>query len=360
MTAVQTSPFPYSDTNKRYHTYDYYLKHKYGTKCARIPIDAGFSCPNRERTHHGDSESNGRGCIYCSARGSGDFCSSPLLPPRVQFAKAYDRLCQKWNTTAEGEKHLPAIPYFQAFTNTYAPLDTLKTLYEEALHYTDAHGNPVHIPALSIATRPDCLPPDVVSYLAELNHRVDITVELGLQSAHDKTLQRIGRGHDAAAFLSGYRRLKEAGIAVCVHIINGLPGENTEDMLETARLLSGLQPDFLKIHMLHVLRGTPLESQYIAAQDDIAAQDGIAVQTMEKQNAENAIPLLTLLEYTDIVCRQLELLPPATVICRLTGDGASEDLIAPLWVKNKRAVLAQIDKTLAARDTYQGKEFSGP
>ncbi|MBP3919506.1 MAG: TIGR01212 family radical SAM protein [Clostridia bacterium] len=338
---MQTSPFPYSDTNKRYHTYDYYLKHKYGTKCARIPIDAGFSCPNREKTHHRNGESNGTGCIYCSARGSGDFCSSPLLPPRVQFAETYDRLCRKWNTNAEREKRLPAIPYFQAFTNTYAPLDTLKALYEEALHYTDAHGNPVYIPALSIATRPDCLPPDVVSYLAELNHRVDVTVELGLQSAHDKTLQRIRRGHDTAAFLSGYRRLKEAGIAVCVHIINGLPGENAEDMLETARLLSALQPDFLKIHMLHVLRGTPLEAQY-----------------MEKQHAGNAISLLTLSEYVDIVCRQLELLPPTTVICRLTGDGASKDLIAPLWAKNKHAVLAQIDKTLAARGTYQGKEFS--
>ncbi|MBQ8576950.1 MAG: TIGR01212 family radical SAM protein [Clostridia bacterium] len=333
---MQTSPFPYSDTNKRYHTYDYYLKHRYGTKCARIPIDAGFSCPNRlgcsvsnRGTDSGLDRLDGSGCIYCSARGSGDFCADALLPPAEQFARGYETLCKKWG------KRLPAIPYFQAFSNTYAPLDTLKRLYNEALSYRDADGNPVPIPAISIATRPDCLPDDVVSYLADLNTRTDVTVELGLQSAKDETLTRIRRGHSFAAFLDGYTRLKNAGIAVCVHIINGLPGENVDDMLFTAKTLAALKPDFLKIHMLHVLKNTPLAGMWEAGE----------------------VPLLSLSEYADIVIRQLSILPPETVICRLTGDGAGGELLAPLWTKNKRAVIAAIDRGFCAADGWQGKLY---
>ena len=318
------SPFLYSDTNKRYHTYDYYLKHRYGTKCARIPIDAGFSCPNRE---HGSG-----GCIYCSARGAGDFCADRLLPPKEQFAKEYARLCAKWG------RRLPAIPYFQAFTNTYAPTDTLRALYDEALEYRDENGQPVPIPAISIATRPDCLPDDVIAYLAALNTRTDVTVELGLQSVNDATLARIGRGHDFRTFLDAYRRLTDAGIAVCVHIINGLPGEAADDMLATVRTLAALRPRFLKIHMLHVLRGTPLAEDYL----------------------RGALPLLSQEDYTSLVCTQIALLPPETVLCRLTGDGAADALLAPLWTKNKRAVLADIDKTLAARNLCQGSYYTIP
>lgn len=320
------SPFPYSDTNKRYHTYDYYLKHRYGTKCARIPIDAGFSCPNRE---HG-----GSGCIYCSARGSGDFCADEQLSPQAQFAKEYARLTDKWG------KRLPAIPYFQAFSGTYAPTEHLRALYDSALHYTDENGAPVPIPALSIATRPDCLSEETVEYLAALNQKVDLTVELGLQSANDGTLSRIRRGHDLAAFLRGYDKLQKAGIPVCVHIINGLPSdtaavETREQMLHTASVLASLNPAFVKIHMLHILRDTPLADEW---------QDG-------------RVTALTQEEYVSVVCAQLTLLPPETVICRLTGDGPSSDVLAPLWTKNKRAVLAAIDKYLAANDLCQGMRY---
>ena len=322
------SPFPYSDTNKRYHTYDYYLKHKYGTKCARIPLDGGFSCPNRE--------GGGQGCTYCSARGSGDFCADGILPPEEQFAKEYAHLTRKWG------KRLPAIPYFQAFSGTYAPTEQLRAIYDAALHYTDEDGTPVTIPALSIATRPDCLSAETVSYLAELNTQTDLTVELGLQSAQDKTLAYIRRGHDFAAFRDGYERLQNAGIPVCIHIINGLPtedgtAETKEQMLYTASVVADLRPAFLKIHMLHILDGTPMADDWRA---------GI-------------VPLLSQEDYVDIVCEQLALLPPETVICRLTGDGAADTLLAPLWTKNKRAVLAAIDKTLAARNRYQGDRYCG-
>ena len=322
------SPFPYSDTNKRYHTYDYYLKHKYGTKCARIPLDGGFSCPNRE---HG-----GSGCTYCSARGSGDFCSDGFLQPEVQFAKEYARLTQKWG------KRLPAIPYFQAFSGTYAPTERLRTLYDAALHYTDESGNSVTIPALSIATRPDCLSEETISYLAELNIKTDLTVELGLQSAHDETLRHINRGHDFAAFCDGYERLQNAGIPVCIHIINGLPTkgstvESKEQMLYTASVVAKLHPAFLKIHMLHMLDGTPMADDW----------------------RKGEVSLLTQEEYVEIVCDQLSVLPPETVICRLTGDGSADALLAPMWTKNKRAVLAAIDKTLASRNLCQGDRYRG-
>lgn len=324
----QNSPFVYSDTNKRYHTYDYYLRRRYGSKCARIPIDAGFSCPNRE---HGMS-----GCIYCSARGSGDFCAAGTLSPAAQFAAEYDRLSRKW------DKPLPAIPYFQAFSGTYAPTADLRALYDAALHYTDTDGRPVVIPAISIATRPDCLSDETVAYLTELNTHADVTVELGLQSSHDETLRRIRRGHDYDAFLRGYDALRRAGIAVCVHIINGLPTEDAdvesrEQMLQTAARLGALRPDFVKIHMLHVLRGTPLADEY------------------ERGHAA----LLSLQDYVSTVCDQLSLLPPETVICRLTGDGPAADVIAPLWTKNKRAVLAAIDRTMAGQNRCQGDRFTG-
>ncbi len=322
------SLFLYSDTNKRYHTYDYYLKHKYGTKCARIPLDGGFSCPNRE--------GGGNGCTYCSARGSGDFCSDVILPPQEQFAREYTRLTRKWG------KRLPAIPYFQAFSGTYAPTEHLRTIYDAALRYTDEAGGPVAIPALSIATRPDCLSSEVVEYLAELNTKTDLTIELGLQSANDKTLSHINRGHDLAAFYDGYMRLQNAGIAVCVHIINGLPTENStvesrEQMLYTASVVANLRPAFLKIHMLHILDGTP----------------------MVKDWRNGKIALLSQEEYVETVCEQLSLLPPETVICRLTGDGAADALLAPDWTRNKRAVLAAIDKTLAARNLCQGDRYHG-
>lgn len=304
--------FPYSDIGKRYHTYDYYLKHTYGSKCAKIPLDGGFSCPNRER--------GVGGCIYCSSRGSGDFCS--VLPSLTeQFRAEYERLSEKWG------KRLPAIPYFQAYSGTYAPAEVLREKYEEVLRIKE-----VPMVSMSIATRPDCLPGDVLGYLEELNKRIPLTVELGLQSMHDATLLRIRRGHDLACFDDAFRNLRAAGIAVCVHIINGLPGEDEGMMLDTARHLADLRPEFLKIHMLHILSGTALAEEYGAGGMELISRE----------------------DYIRVVCEQIALLPPEVVICRVTGDGAQDALIAPEWTKNKRAVLNGIDRYLAEHDLYQG------
>ena len=311
------SPFPYSDTDKRYHTYDYYLRHTYGSKCARIPLDGGFSCPNRER--------GGRGCTYCSSRGSGDFCAD-LPTPREQFMREYARLSEKWG------KRLPAIPYFQAFSSTYADVSVLRACYEDIFSYTDETGAPVPLAALCIATRPDCLPDETVSYLAELNGRIPVTVELGLQSAHDVTLRRINRGHDLACFDDAFDRLRAAGISVCVHIIDGLPGEDDAMMLATASYLGGKQPDFVKIHMLHLLRDTVMAEEY----------------------TEKPFPLLSRDDYISVVCRQLTRLPEKTVICRLTGDGARDQLIAPLWTVDKKSVLGGIDRYMKEHGLFQG------
>ncbi len=315
------SPFLYSDTNKRYHTYDYHLRMTYGTKCARIPLDGGFSCPNRE---------NGMGgCIYCSARGSGDFChTQPSLSQ--QFTSAYEALTEKWG------KALPAIPYFQAFSSTYAPPEVLSERYMQIFSFHRANGDTVPLAACSIATRPDCLSDGVMKVLSALADRIPLTVELGLQSVHDETLATIRRGHDFAAFCEGYKRLKAANIAVCVHLINGLPRETPDMMIASAKRLGEMRPDFVKIHMLHVLRDTDLGTQYM----------------------DMPFPLLSMEEYTEIVCAQLTFLPPESVIARLTGDGAADTLIAPDWTRRKRAVLASIDRYLAKYDMVQGMHFS--
>ncbi len=316
--------FPFSDTNKRYHTFDYYLKHTFGTKCIIVPLDAGFSCPNRDHGQHG--------CIYCSARGSGDFCAEqPSL--QVQFSRTYKLLCRKWGA------NLPAIPYFQAFTGTYAPVSHLREIYEQIFSFfSEEDGHAVPLAALHIATRPDCLSEETIAYLQTLQTCLPVTIELGLQSIHDETLQSIKRGHDSACFIDAFSRLRAAGLSICVHIINGLPGETASMMIETAQALGRLHPDFVKIHMLHILRGTVLADIY--------------------QSKPSSIPLLTREDYIDIVCTQLTYLPPQTVICRLTGDGKKEDLLAPDWTQNKRAVLNGIDTYLASHHLVQGMRYS--
>ncbi len=312
------SPFARSDSNKRYYTYDYYLRRRFGGKCAKIPLDAGFSCPNIDGTC-------GRGgCIYCSGRGSGDFAPPPLLPLREQYDRGREALAGKWPTER-------CIAYFQAHTNTHAPTDHLRPLFEEALTYPGVVG-------MNIATRADCLPPETVALLREISERTVLTVELGLQSAHDETAARIGRGHTFADFTAGLRRLRAGApkARIGVHLILGLPGEGLADMLSTARAAAALAPDEVKLHLLHVLRGTALADLYAAGQ----------YTPMEKE------------DYIEAVVRVLECLPPDTVIARLTGDGGAADLIAPLWSRRKRAVLAGIDKALASRDTWQGRLFT--
>ncbi len=316
-TQVAQNPFPYSDTNKRYHTYDYYLKHTFGAKCAKLPIDAGLTCPNIDgRVARG-------GCIYCSARGSGDFAPASALSVSEQIRMQQADFSKKWDV-----KHW--IAYFQAHTNTYAPLSVLRPLYEAALGEEGIVG-------LNIATRADCLEDDVVEYLASLAERTRLTVEFGLQSSSDATARLINRGHDYAAFCQGLERLRRASdrIEICVHLILGLPGEDDETMLQSVRDVAQLHPDQVKLHLLHVLKDTPLASLY---------ERGEYVP-LEREH------------YVRLVADALELLPPDIVIGRLTGDGAAAQLLAPDWSRRKREVLNDIDRLLYQRDSYQGKRY---
>ena len=312
------NPFPYSDSNKRYYTYDYYLKSTFGGKCAKIPLDAGLSCPNI------DGRCGVGGCIYCSGRGSGDFAQPATMPIEEQYRRTRENLSSKWSVER-------CIPYFQAHTNTYAPLSVLHPLYEAALAQPGVVG-------LNIATRADCLESDTVAYLAELAKETVLTVELGLQSAHDRTATLINRGHTWETFCRGYASLRTASerIQICVHLIFGLPGEDEEDMLETVRRVAALRPDQVKIHLLHVIRGTVLADMYERGDYVPMARD----------------------RYIEVVARALTLLPPQTVIGRLTGDGMGSDLLAPDWSRRKVSVINDIDKLLYERNWHQGLEFS--
>jgi len=316
-TQRSTNPYKYTDSNKRYHTYDYYLRTAFGGKCAKIPLDAGFTCPNI------DGKCGTGGCIYCSGRGSGDFAELPTLSLREQYERTREKLSLKWST----EK---CIAYFQAHTNTYAPLDVLKEKFDEALNFDGVVG-------LNIATRADCLEDDVVEYLAELAEKTVLTVELGLQTAHDGTADLINRGHSFADFVTGYNKLRAASekINICVHLIFGLPQETREMMLHTVRKVAALEPHQVKIHLLHVLRGTKMGKIY--------------------ENGEYTP--LTKEEYVETVVSALELLPPETVVGRVTGDGMADDLLAPDWSRKKVSVINDIDKLLYSRNTYQGKLY---
>lgn len=308
------SPFLYSSDNKRYHTLNYYLKNRFGKRVMKAVIDAGFTCPNLDGTK------GIGGCTYC-LNGSGDFARAGAGVEQQVKAE----LCRV-------RKKYPGadvLAYFQAHTNTYAPLPVLRERYEAALRVDGVCG-------ISIATRADALERDTLDYLAALSKTTCLTVELGLQSTHDETARRIHRGHTTEEFLQGYRALKDRGICVCVHVINGLPGETREMMLETARVLAGLRADAVKIHLLQIMEGTALAEQYAAGE----------VRPMTRE------------DYLDTVCGQLELLPPETVIERITGDGVHEKLIAPRWGVDKIAVLGGIDRALVQKDTWQGKYCS--
>ncbi len=305
--------FLYSDDNKRYHTWNYHLRHKFGCKVMKIALNAGFTCPNIDGTKgYG-------GCTYCSELGSGEFAGNADESILMQFESVRQKMHKKWH---EGKY----MPYFQAHTNTYAPVEILKSRFECVLRQSGVVG-------LSIATRADCLPDDVVDYLSELNKRTYLIVELGLQSVFDETGQRINRCHTFSEFSDGYNKLKERGINVCVHLIDGLPGETQDMMIESARRVGELKPHCVKLHLLHILKDTAMERQY--------------------QRGE--IVPLTKEEYVDTIVRQLEVIPPEVVIQRLTGDGGRDSLIAPLWSLKKFEVLNAIDKLMLERDTYQGR-----
>lgn len=301
------NPFPYSDDNKRYHTLAYHNKVTYGGRVYKATVDAGLGCPNADGC-------KGRGgCIFCAQ------APRDIRPIAEQFAAETERIRVK----CPGAKILL---YYGLHSNTYCSPERLSELLGEAERLGAF--------AVSIATRADCLDEEKARILGEFS--LPLTVELGLQTVHDSTAALINRGHNYTDFLRGYELLKAHNIRVCVHIINGLPGETREMMLETASALGKLRPDGVKIHSMHVLRGTPLFEMY---------QNG-DYSPMEKD------------EYIDVTARQLELLPPETVIERVTGDGDKKLLAAPLWSMDKISVLGGLDKRMADLDTYQGRLFT--
>ena len=300
--------------NKRYYTLDSFYKETFGSKIAKISLNCNFTCPNRDGTK------GVGGCIYCSNLKSGEYAGDIHDDVITQFNKVKEIMLNKW-------KNCKFIGYFQAGTNTYAPVEVLKERFEPILKIQDVVG-------LSIATRPDSITDECLDYLTDLNKRTFLTVELGLQTIHDKTSKLINRCHTLEEFESMVKKLRERKINVVVHIINGLPYETEEMMLETVKYLNNQDIQGIKIHMLHILKNTRLAELY------------------EKEK----FPILTKDEYIDIVVNQLELLRSDIVINRITGDPKVEDLIEPTWLVKKFVVLNDIDKELKKRDTYQGKK----
>ena len=296
--------------NHYYSLNEYYHK-KFGKKVYRLAISGGMTCPNRDGTL-GD-----RGCIFCSAGGSGEFAASAALSVTEQLELAKQKVSAKTSDNLY-------IAYFQPFTNTYADVDTLRRLYEEAIA-------PEEIAGLSIGTRPDCLPDDVIALLKELNAQKPVTVELGLQTIHEKTAAYIRRGYPLSVYDEAVKALHKAGIGVVTHVILGLPGETEEMMLETVSYVGRLT-DGIKLQLLHVIEGTDLAREY----------------------RRGAFETLTLEEYAHILCRCIEVLPEDVVICRLTGDGDKRSLIAPLWSADKKRVLNIINHTLDENNIRQG------
>ncbi len=304
--------FKYTLDNKRYRTLNYELQKKFKSKVFKVSLNAGFTCPNIDGTvGYG-------GCIYCSKEGSGEFAGDKFKDLVTQFNEVKKVLERKWPNSKY-------IGYFQANTNTYAPISVLKEKYETILKLPNVVG-------LSISTRPDAISDDVLDYLEELNQKTYLTIELGLQTIHEKTSKLINRCHTLECFDEMVKKLKKRKINVVVHIINGLPYETKEMMLETVRHLNKLHIDGIKIHMLHILKNTLLETMY------------------QKQKFH----VLTKEEYVDIVCDQLEILRDDIVIHRITGDPKSDDLVEPAWLIKKFGVLNDIDKELERRNTFQG------
>ena len=313
-TNIMKNPFIYSNDNKRYHTFNYYLKNTYHEKIFKVPLDGGFTCPNRD-----GSKAFG-GCTFCSALGSGD---SIIHHEDImqQFDDGVKLLRKKW-PNGKG------MAYFQAYTNTYGPLEKLKNLFEPFIQRED-------VVALCIATRADCLNDENIAYLDSLTVYKDVWVEVGLQTIHDETAQRVNRAHDYACFLKAIEKLADTNCKICVHIINGLPYETKDMMLETIQAIAQLPIHAVKIHMLHLLKNTAMADEY------------------EKKHFH----ILTLEEYVEIVCEQLTYLPKEIIIERLTGDGIASELIAPLWKIKKVCVLNEIDKYMARHELYQGMNY---
>ena len=303
--------FKYSLDNKRYHTLNYYLKNRFHEKVYKVSLNAGFTCPNIDGTKgYG-------GCIYCSKTGSGEFGGNINDDLITQFNKVKEVMDKKW--------HGKYIAYFQARSNTYAPVNILKERYETILKLDNVIG-------LFIATRCDCITDECLDYLTFLNKRTYLTIELGLQTIHESTSKLINRGHTLNEFTDTVKRLRERNIDVVVHIINGLPYETKEMMLETVKFVNTLDIQGIKIHMLNIIKDTPLETLY---------------------NKEH-FHVLTKEEYIDIVISELELLDSKIVIHRITADPDPKTLIEPTWLLKKTVLLNDIDKEMKRRNTYQG------
>lgn len=303
------------DEQKRYHSWNYALRQQFGGKIFKVPVDGGFDCPNRDGTvAYG-------GCTFCSVSGSGDMIVAPHEPLAVQFQKEIDQMHVKWPHVQQ------YIVYFQNFTNTHAPLATIKERFEQVVNLPAVVG-------LSVGTRPDCLPADVVDYLGELNERLYLWVELGLQTTFETTSRNINRAHDYQTYLAGVEKLRRKGIRVCTHLINGLPGENLEMMRENVRrtiLDSDIQG--IKLHLLHLMRKTKMLRDY----------------------NEGRLQLMNKKDYVQVICDQLEMIPEEIIIHRLTGDAPWDSLVGPMWSLKKWEVLNAIDEEMLRRVSYQGK-----
>lgn len=300
---------------KPYHSFDYMLKERFSCKIYKTALNGGMTCPNRDGTL------GERGCIFCSQGGSGDFAGDRRDSITEQINKQAEKLAQKRNASA-------FIAYFQAYTNTYAPVEYLRKIYTEAINHPQ-------VAAVSIGTRPDCLGPDVLALLEELNQIKPVWIELGLQTIHERTAAYIRRGYPLSCFEEAVKALRQRNLEVIVHTILGLPGESRQDILETMKYLNRRDIQGIKLQLLHVLKGTDLAQDYLEGR--------FSVYTME--------------EYLDILIDCLEHLSPDIVIHRLTGDGPKDLLMAPLWSSKKRTVLNTLHHECKIRHAYQGRLY---
>ncbi len=306
------------NNEKRYNTLNNYYKQKYGKKVFKVSLNGNFTCPNK------DGKKSTGGCTYCSSLGSGDFAGDINKDLETQFFDVVKQMKTKWPDAYY-------IPYFQANTNTYASVEELKTKYESVI-FLDPK-----IVMISISTRPDCIDDNIISYLDELNHKIPVQIELGLQTINEETEKYINRHQTLQEFESAVHKLRSVNIEVVVHIINGLPYETKEMMLDTVRYLNNFDIQGIKIHLLHIMKGTKLGQMYL----------------------ENKFKTLSLEEYVEITVEQLMLLNPNIIIHRLTGDAPKELLIEPMWSLKKFVVMNEIDKLMRKKNAYQGDNYSG-
>ena len=307
----------FSTTQYRYHSLDTYLKKRFGSKIFKVPLNAGFTCPNRDGTI------SNQGCFFCSKMGSGEFAGNPNESLKIQFDRIKNIMHKKW---PQGKY----IIYFQANTNTYAPLNQLKDLYEEAITLDS------NIVALSIATRCDAIRDDTLEYLTALNERIPLWLEIGLQSKHEETMKRLNLGYTLSTFQATIQKIKQINIETIVHIINGLPGETKKMMIETAQFLNTQGIQGVKIHSLYLVKGSVLGEAYI----------------------KEPFPLLTLSEYVEIVTEQLSMMKNDIVIHRINGDPPRNLLIAPHWTLKKFIIMNEIDKRMNLLNYYQGCKYN--